>query len=69
MKYKDWLADWLANYVKVTSKQRTYKRYFETVNAHIVLKLGECEMNDLTSIELQKFVTELLSNGNKKAGE
>ena len=69
MKYKDWLADWLANYVKVTSKQRTYKRYFETVNAHIVLKLGECEMNDLTSIELQKFVTELLSNGNKKTGE
>ena len=26
-------------------------------------------MNDLTSIELQKFVTELLLNGNKKTGK
>lgn len=69
MKYKNWLAEWLDNYVKIASKQRTYKRYFETVVTHIIPKLGECKMNDLTSIELQKFVTELLSNGNIKTGK
>lgn len=69
MKYNDWLTDWLENYVKIASKQRTYERYSEMVNVHILPELGYREINELTSFELQRFITELLSNGNKNTGK
>ena len=68
MKYKDWLNEWLEHYVKPTAKIRTYERYRE-LTVHIVKKIGEYEINDLTPIYLQKFVTDLLQNGNLKTGK
>lgn len=68
MKYKDWLSEWLEHYVKPTAKIRTYERYRE-LTVHIVRKIGEFEINDLTPIYLQKFVTDLLQNGNLKTGK
>lgn len=68
MKYKDWLEEWLDNYVKPTAKERTYTRYREIVSQHIVLHLGEYELNELTPIILQKFITHLLQKGNLKTG-
>ena len=67
MKYKDWLNEWLEHYVKPTAKVRTYERYRE-LTVHIVKRLGELELNELSPITLQKFVTELLLNGNLKTG-
>ena len=43
---------------------RTYTRYKEIVDGHIVPALGEYELNDITPLLLQKFVTELLQSGN-----
>ena len=68
MKYKDWLSEWLEHYVKPTAKIRTYERYRE-LTVHIVRKIGEFEINDLTPMCLQKFVTDLLKNGNLKTGK
>lgn len=68
MKYKDWLNEWLENYVKPSSKIRTYERY-QGLASHIIQKLGEYELNELTPILLQKFTTELLESGNKKTGK
>lgn len=64
MSYKEWLKVWLDNTVKPTSKARTYVRYKEIIDLHIVPKLGEYELDDLTPLLLQKFVTELLLSGN-----
>lgn len=68
MKYKEWLQEWLDNYIKPTTKKRTYTRYYEIVHQHINPHLGWYELNDLTSIIIQKFVTYLLSYGNLKTG-
>lgn len=69
MKYKDWLVVWLDNAVKPTAKLRTYARYKEIIDGHIVPKLGEYELNDLTPLLLQKFITELLQSGNLVTGK
>lgn len=66
MKYADWLNEWLENYVKPSSKQKTYVRYSEIVSRHIVIALGECEMSDITPLLLQRFTAELLQCGNVK---
>ena len=68
MKYTVWLSDWLENYVKPSSKDKTYTRYVEIVNQHIKPHLGEYEMDDLSPIVIQKFITQLLNNGNLKTG-
>lgn len=69
MKYKDWLAEWLNHYVKTSNKQRTYERYCQTANVHIIPKLGEYELTELHPIVLQRFVSDLLVNGNKRTGK
>lgn len=66
MKYKEWLSLWLENYIKPSSKQRTYNIYLQMIEKRIVPKIGDCELDDLTPIVLQTFVTELLTNGNVK---
>ncbi len=69
MKYKEWLNIWLENYIKSSAKERTYTRYEQLIRTHIAVKLGETEVNNLTPIILQSFVTELLNNGNLRTGK
>lgn len=68
MKYKDWLNEWLDNYIKPSSKEKTYTRYYEIALQHINPHLGEYELNDLTAIDIQKYITFLSKNGNLKNG-
>ncbi len=65
MLYKEWLATWLENYVKPTSKSRTYTRYSELVRQHLT-GVGGYELTDLTPLILQQFVMTLLQSGNLK---
>ena len=69
MIYKNWLNLWLENYVKPSNKERTYIRYEQLIRTHIVPKIGEINVNDLTPIVLQSFVTELLNSGNLRTGK
>lgn len=68
MTYKNWLHVWLQNYVKPSVKSRTYLRYFQICTSHIIPLLGECELNKISAIKLQQFISELLVNGNLKTG-
>lgn len=68
MKYKDWLIQWLENYVYPSVKVRTYERYKLIVEQHIKDRIGGTELNDLPPLVLQSFITELLQIGNKKTG-
>ena len=65
MKYKDWLEEWLEHYIRPTSKIRTYGRYKE-LTLHITAEMGDYELNDLSPMVLQKFVSDLLIAGNRK---
>ena len=69
MNYQEWLDEWLCNYVQPSSKKRTYERYGEIVSQHIIPALGERELEELTPLAMQRFVTELLTKGNLKTGK
>lgn len=69
MTYEKWLHIWLENYIKPSSKERTYIRYLQLIRTHIAPKIGDKDVNDLTPIVLQSFVTKLLSSGNDKTGK
>ena len=69
MKYKLWLLDWLENYVKPSSKIRTYERYYQICTLHIIPTLGHCNLGEITVMDLQKLITKLLTNGNHKTGK
>ena len=69
MKYIDWLIQWLENYIRPSVKVRTYERYRLIVEQHIKDKTGSIELNDLSPLVLQSFITWLLQSGNKKTGK
>ena len=62
-KYKNWLVEWLALYVKPTTKIRTYKKYQRQIELHIIPALGEFEVQDLTATVLQRFTVDLSEKG------
>lgn len=68
MNYQKWLNEWMENYIMPSAKQRTYTRYGEIVQQHIVPHLGAYDLMDLSPITLQRFVTDLLQNGNLNTG-
>lgn len=69
MIYTDWLHTWLENYIRPSVKVRTYERYRLIIEQHIKDKIGSMELNDLSPLVLQRFITELLQSGNKKTGK
>ena len=69
MKYIDWLIQWLENYIRLSVKVRTYERYRLIIENHIKDKLGSMELDTLTPLVLQPFITELLQRGNKMTGK
>lgn len=68
MKYKDWIQEWLYNYIEPTVKTRTFSRYSEIVEQHIIPRLGEFELDELSPAVLQHYITELLQRGNLRTG-
>ena len=69
IKYREWLDEWMIHYVKPSVKIRTYERYRLIIEQHIKDKIGGMELNDLSPLILQEFITELLRNGNHKTGK
>lgn len=69
MKMKSWLIEWLDIYIKPTTKIRTFKRYSEIVWQHIIPRLGEFELGDVTPYIIQCYINYLLERGNLKTGK
>ncbi|MGM9970133.1 MAG: tyrosine-type recombinase/integrase [Anaeroplasma sp.] len=69
MKYGIWLDDWFRNYIQPTSKIKTCERYYEIIEKHLKIKLGEYELEELTPFVLQRYVTELMCSGNIITGK
>ena len=59
MKYKDWLGQWLNNYIKPTVKQRTFEHYEDIVHRQVVPRLGGYELEALLPSVLQEFTAVL----------
>lgn len=69
MLFNTWLQLWLTNYVKPSVKTRTVERYAQIVRTHIAETIGDKEIEELTPIVLQSYISELLQSGNKKTGK
>lgn len=69
MKYIDWLTQWLENYIRPSVKVRTYERYKIIIEKHIRDKIGGMELDALSPLVLQQFITDLLQCGNRKTGK
>lgn len=69
MLYKDWLEEWLLNYVKPSTKDKTYSRYADVVGKHLIPNVGDYDLRELTPLIVQRYITELLQNGNLKTGK
>ena len=69
MLYKDWLNEWLNNYIKPTCKIRTFERYSQLINKHIISAIGYYDLKDLTPCLIQKFISDLLTNGNLRTSQ
>ena len=69
MKYKTRFDEWLTHYIKPSSKQRTFEQYSKAAQIHILPYLGDYELIDLKPLVLQKFITDLTVNGNKRTGK
>ena len=64
MKLKEWLDIWLNKYTKFAVKLRTYERYKYIIEKHIIPKLGEFDLDDLSAVTLQDYVLSELESGN-----
>ncbi len=69
MKYREWLDNWLTNYVRPRAKIRTCVRYEEIILQHLAPTLGEYELSELSVYIFQCYITELLKSGNLKTEE
>ena len=69
MKYSEWLNIWLENYVKPTHKIRTFDLYKQMVEKKIVPYLGDYDMDELTPITIQRYITEMSEKGNTRTGK
>ena len=63
MKVKEWMREWLENQVKITAKERTYKKYRALANKYIEPVLGAHEMEALTVKEMYAFSGEIKAKG------
>lgn len=63
MKYKDWLGEWIAYYVKPIARERTQEKYRTQIVKHIAPKLGEYDLDELSAQVLQRFTVQLTENG------
>ena len=69
MKYGMWLDEWFRNYIQPSSKIKTCEKYSEIIEKHLKVKLGEYELDELTPLVLQRYVTELMHSGNIVTGK
>ena len=63
MEYTEWLEKWLDYYVRPYVKERTYQKYKSQVDLHIIPKIGDRDMADLSAVGLQEFVVSLSGKG------
>lgn len=69
MLYKEWLGEWLEHYVEPSVKPKTYQRYAEIVHNHLNPKLGDYDVDELTPLIVQRYITELTQSGNLRTGK
>ena len=58
-----WIDFWLETYEKIKIRPSTYKTYLGFIENHIKPALGDTNLRKLTTVQIQQFYQQLLSNG------
>ena len=58
MKYRDWTKIWVESYLKLSVKVRTCEKYERTLRLHVLPMLGESELTDIKSTQVQNFIAQ-----------
>lgn len=61
---KEWCLKWLEVFIKPTKKQKTYENYRERL-AYVIDEIGDRNINELTSLELQNVFNKMRMDGGK----
>lgn len=69
MKLNELLDLWLNKYAKLSLKVRSYNKYLALIKLHINPILGECNIIEISSNDIQDFIIEKLQKGNLRTGK
>ena len=69
MKYEDWIKIWLNDFVASKTKIRTYSRYRNIAEKHIIPVFGDMEIGSIDTSSIKKFLLKKSANGNLKTNE
>ena len=68
MTLNEWTEQWLETYVKPVAKPSGYEHYCDNMYKHILPKLGNLPMNELTTAVVQQFLNGEALHGNLRTG-
>jgi len=60
---KEYLGQWLEDYAAINVRPRTYERYREIVNYHLIPALGSVPLSGLQSHQVQSYYSKALISG------
>ena len=69
MKLKEWIALWQEVYDKPAVRPSTYQAHGYLLKNHIIPRLGEMELTDITESIVQRFLNECHDHGNLRRNE
>lgn len=58
-----WLRTWYELYAKPNIRPRTADYYHRNIESHVIPRIGEIKLTQLTSRDIQKMYKDLLENG------
>ena len=64
----EWVAFWLATYVRPVAKPSGYEHYHDNLYKHILPQLGKYRLNKLTTPIVQAFLNDKAEHGNLRNG-
>ena len=65
MSVGDYLQQWLANRARHAVSLKTYERYSEIVEKHLIPAVGATKLTDLKPLAIQAYYSEALTNGRR----
>lgn len=63
----EWIQYWYKTYIQLTIRPNTQVSYQNLINNHIIPKIGDIKLIELTQYDLQQFYINELENGNLKS--
>lgn len=68
MSVQKYLESWLVSYAQIKVASKTFERYKEIVDKHLIPALGEIPLCKLQPLDIQQYYSTALASGRKRGG-